>query len=203
VLILLLCVLPSAVLAQLPQPDPGDIWVAFDEIGNQYCALITPFTTDNAIYVLTQDVAGDIAGYEFSLGLDPGLVVFSYTDLTNPGFSINVGTPPGEWIVGIGFCLSGTGIVPLVQLTTGVFAVDANEHLLCPGASDPSSFSPPTPGYLDCSSGLIPFTPYPENSGCSFYYVDGMQPPTFDVGTCSLEGLPTQAESWGSLKSTY
>lgn len=207
-LVLLLLVLPLSALAQLPEPDPGDLWISFDEIGNKLCTVTTPFVTNNVFYVLTQDVPGGIAGYEFSLNIDPLVIVFAGDDLTNPGGSINVGTAPQEWIVGIGNCLAGVGIVPLVQITYGMFALDTFEHLICQQPSDPSSFAPATPGYLDCSGGLFPFTPHPDGnfngpSGCGFFYLAGGAPPNFDVGTCSLEGLPTDTDSWGSIKSRF
>lgn len=204
---LLLCVLPHSTLAQLPPPGPGDLWISFDEIGNKLCTVTPPFVTTNQFYVLATDLAGDIAGYEFSLSIDPSTVVFAANDLTNPG-SINVGTPPQEWIVGIGNCVAGVGIVPLVQFTYGLFVQDSLEHLVCQQPSDPSSFVPATPGYLDCSGGLLPFTPHPDGSfngpaGCGFFYIAGGEPPNFDVGTCSLEGLPADADSWGSIKSRF
>jgi hypothetical protein len=205
---LLLCLWSAAARAQLPQPDPGDLWVSFDEIGNKLCTVATPFVTDNHFWVVTWDIQNDLAGFEFQLTADPSVVVFSAGVPLDPGGDCSLnGTFPFEWICGLGRCLDGAGLIPLVQFTYGVFDTAADARLICQGPSTPSSFDPPVPGYLTCLWDFVPFTPHPSGGvampdGCGMLYA-GSAPPTFEVETCSFEGLLTEAESWGSVKSMF
>jgi hypothetical protein len=121
------------------------------------------------VYVLALGLESDIFAFEFRLEAPPCMIILGAIVLTNPGGSINVGTPPYNYVVGIGACVPNEVLVPLVRLSC--FIVDdacAETALLTLGPSQPTSFYPPTPGYLDCSSNLIRF-----NVGPPFALTDG------------------------------
>lgn len=178
----------------MAQLDPGDLFVAFDAAGTQMSVNPPAFTTTNVAYVMSYGV--DLAGYEFAISItSPDIIIFSATEQTSPG-SINVGTPPLEWIVGIGLCKPGPGVLPLVQLTYGYFVPAITDVLICLGPSDPASLNPPATAYLDCSNSILPF-------GAPPGYV-GLYPPgcgvLYPTADCCVAA---ESRTWGSVKSEF
>jgi hypothetical protein len=179
----------------LAQPQDGDVGLVFDLGFTQPWADPPLFTTTNEFYVLGYNLSGDVAAYEFQLTADPRIVLFSSTDLANPEGSVNTGLPPYSWIVDVGACVSGDGIVPLVQLIYGVFDATARDLTICIGPTTQSSFSPPSPGYRNCAGELARFgianhggRGYPD--GCAVVYGD-------------FSPLAAGATSWGAMKVRF
>jgi hypothetical protein len=186
----LLLVWTSGGLAQL---EPGDAWVAFDPLGTMLTGYPPAFTTDNTFYVFAYGI--ELSGYEFSISIsDPSIVVLGASELTNPEGSINVGTAPLEWIVGVGFC-TGDDFTPLVEVTYGYFVPLITDVLVCLGPSEPASLTPPVPAYLDCAGSILPFTAVP--APC-VVYPDG-------CGVLWPTECPvaTETASWSALKIAY
>lgn len=137
------------------QVAPGELGVYLDTDATISRGSVPAFTTDNELWVIGYELAGDIAGFEFGLTFDPNFIVFA-SEVLYPG-AINVGSPPTDWIVGLGGCYSGSGLVRLAKITYGYFVSSLPDALVCLGPSSPSSFVPATPGYLACDDSLIPF----------------------------------------------
>lgn len=180
------------------QVDPGDLGVYFDQDGAVCSTSVAPFVTTHQFFALGVEL-GDIAGYEFGLTIDPSLIIFSSADATNPGNSINVGTPPSMWIVGIGTCLPGTPVATLVQFTYGYFTGGLTDMTICLGPATPTSFDPPAPGYLDCIGQIFPsgVATFPGDypAGCAVVNPTGTllcEPP-----------VANDASTWGALKAAY
>jgi hypothetical protein len=194
-LAVLLTVVAMASMA-FAQAEPGDLGVFFDAAGTQSTATPAAFVQTNLFYVATFDL--ELSGYEFSVTIgDPSIIIFATSEMTNPGGSINVGTPPNEWIVGIGLCAGGAGAVNLVQFTYGYFVASISDVLICLGPSDPASLTPAVPAWLECGTGgIFPFGiaqngqgRYPD--GCGVLWPTQEGPVANDVG------------SWSSLKAKF
>lgn len=178
------------------QAEPGDVGVFFDLAGTQTSATPPAFVTTNLFYVATFGLT-EISGYEFAINVsDPSILILGGVELTNPGGSINVGTAPLEWTVGIGFCAGNANALNLVQVQYGFFVPIIADVLICLGPSDPASLNPPVPAYLNCSGNILPFGvaqngqgAYPD--GCGVLY------PTND------SPIATDEASWGSVKSKF
>lgn len=176
--------------------DAGDVGVFFDAAGTTTSAMPPAFTTTNLFYVATFGLT-ELSGYEFMLSVSsPDIIIFAAADMTNPGLSINVGTPPLEWTVGVGICVGNPGTLNLVQVTYGFFVPAVSDVLICLGPSDPASLNPPVPAYLNCSGGILPFG-VAENGQGAYPNGCGVLYPTTDAP------IATEATSWGSVKSSF
>jgi len=175
--------------------DPGDAGVFFDPAGTVSRGILPAFVPTN-VYVIGFDLAGDVAGYEGSLAIsDPSILILA-TILSGPG-PLNVGTPT-NFIVGAGGCFSGAGATILITYQVGNFTgAPLNDLLFCLGSATPSSFAPATPGYLDCSSNLLPFG-VAQNGG-------GVYPNGCGVADATAPDFPVGAvqTSWGAVKSQF
>lgn len=181
--------------AAFAQPEPGDMGVFFDPVGTETSACWPSFTQTNHFYVVAFDLSGDLAGYEVGLTIDPTIIVFNSAMVAGAG-PINVGSAPDNWIVGTGSCVPGMGAILLLDFTAGYFVSPVQDLLICTGATTPSSFDPPLPGYLECDDTLTTFgvaesgaPAYPD--GC------GVICPTAEPP------VATDDTSWGSLKASY
>lgn len=177
------------------QAEPGDVGVFFDAAGTMTTAEPPAFTTTNIFYVATFDLP-QISGYEFAVTVgDPNIVIFAANDLTNPGASINVGTPPLEWTVGIGLCAGNAGVINLVQFTYGFFVASVSDVLVCVGPADPASI-PGLPAWLRCDGTIIPFG-VAENG-------EGRYPNGCGVMWPTMQGpVGADTTSWSSVKSNF
>lgn len=191
----LLCMLLSMVVLAGPAfaQDPGDVGIFFDPAGTQSRGTVlasVPFF----LYVVGSDLPGNTAGYEGSLAYDAGLNIILSATFTGPG-PINIGNN-SNWIVGAGGCVNATG--PTVLVTLQMFPLVAvPDAIFCIGPSSPSSFIPPTPGYLDCADGLSPFGVAQSGGGV---YPDGCA-----VANPSDPEYPVGADvrSWSSVKAQF
>jgi hypothetical protein len=192
----ILAILTVFATSAFAQAEPGDLGVFFDPAGTTTSATPPAFTQNNIFYVATFGLT-QLSGYEFMISIsDPNIIIFNAAEQTNPGGSINVGTPPLEWTVGVGFCTGSEGVFNLVQVTYGFFVPTVADVLICLGPADPASLNPPVPAYLNCSGDILPFGvaqngqgTYPD--GCGVLY------PTAD------DPIATDADSWGSLKAKF
>ena len=180
------------------QTFPRDVGVYFDPNGDVCTVDPLPFTFDLEFWVLAFDLDGGIEAYEFGLDIDPRITVLS-SSMVHAGNPINVGQAPADWIVGIGACLDGSGVFPLVEYTWGYVDPGATDMTICLRASSPSSFVPPLPGYLQCTGSLVTFgySSFPGDypPGCS------VAKPT---GTLLCEPpVTTAATTWSALKTSY
>jgi hypothetical protein len=192
----ILAILMAFATGAFAQAETGDLGVFFDPAGTTTTATPPAFTTTNLFYVATFGLTA-LSGYEFMISIsDPNIIIFAAADQTNPGLSINVGTPPLEWTVGVGFCTGSAGTLNLVQVTYGFFVPAVSDVLICLGPSDPASLNPPVPAYLNCSGQILPFgvaengqSAYP--NGCGVLYPSNQSP------------IATDATTWGAVKAKF
>lgn len=193
---LLLSIVMTAVLATSAfAQDPGDAGLFWDEAGTVSNGLMPLFVPTN-LYLIVFDAAGDVGGYEGSLtSSDPSLLLLS-TTLEGPG-PLNVGDPQ-NFIVGAGGCISSSGATKLITWQWGNFSGVPNvDSLFCLGASNPSSFAPAAPGYLDCLGGLNTFGVAQSGGGV---YPDGC---AVANGTDLENPVGTVDASFGAVKAQF
>jgi hypothetical protein len=113
----------------------------------------------------------------------------------------NVGPPPINWIVGTGQCLHASNVLDLVAFTYGNFTANAQDMTICLTPTNPSSFAPPSPGYLRCDEALSALTPYEPHgvpAGC------GVVNPFFAPKKADCDPIvATEDRSGGALKASY
>jgi len=194
---LLLTIVMVAMLASSAfAGDAGDAGVFWDAAGTVSNAPLPVFVPTN-LYVIGFDLAGDVGGYEGSLTISAGpSITILGTTLSGPG-PLNVGDPT-NFIVGAGGCIASAGPTVLITYNIGNFTgVPLNDVLYCLGASNPSSFAPAAPGYLDCLGGLTPFG-LAQNGG-------GVYPDGCAVSDATDPGsvVGTTDESFGSVKAQF
>lgn len=176
------------------QADPGDLGVFFDPLGTQSVASYPGSMVFN-MYVVAFDTPGNIFAYEGSITYDHVSMILLSAIFSGPG-PINIGSSE-NWIVGAGGCIPGAGPVVLVSFQFFLL-VPVVDSLVCLGPSVPSSFLPPTPGYLDCANVLLPFgvaqngMPYYPN-GCAV--INPTAPPPGPIAV--------EQESWGAVKARF
>lgn len=148
-------------------------------------------------YVLGFGLDGQVKGWELSVSLDPAFLILGRT-LDQPG-SLNVGGAD-NWIVGSGGCFDGSSVYTFVTYQAGYFAgpVAPNDALFCLGPSDPSSFSPASPGYLQCSGSLVPMGTTSGLCPCTLYPIGCLVINPSDF--CIVETLST---SFGEVKAGF
>ena len=191
--IMLFVVLISLSLAgaQALAQDPGDIGLFFDVEGTQPTGPIVAAVPFH-LYLVAFDVPGGIAGYEGSLALPPALTLLSAT-FYPIGTSINVGTVD-NWAVGTGDCLPAVGPTLLVDF----FLLDlapVDDIIFTIGPAIPSSFDPPSIGYVDCNFDLHTF-------GVAVY--GGGYPDNSAVGNPTFQPpVATEQENWGGVKALF
>lgn len=175
--------------------DSGDAGFFWDPAGTVSEGVLPVFVPTN-LYMIVFDAAGDVGGYEGSITVsNPSLLLLS-TILNGPG-PLNVGDPT-NFIVGAGGCIASVGATTLITYQYGNFTgVPVNDVLFCLGASNPSSFAPAAPGYLDCLGGLTPFGTAQSGGGV---YPDGC---AVANATDSGSVVGTTAESFGAVKSKF
>jgi hypothetical protein len=190
-----LCLLAMATAA-FAQPEDGDIGVVFDLGFTQPTADPPRFTTNNLAYVLAYNLTPEVCGYEFGLVINPLIIIFA--SVAEPPGNVNLGPAPTNWIVGTGSNYPGTGIVKLVTLTYGTFDASATDMAICLTPSTPSSFNPPSPGWLECGTDLLfPFGIANHSDfygdGCGVLFPTAAQP----------DPVGADQSSWGSVKAQF
>ena len=191
-LVLILVLASSSAFAQAEKYDAG---IFFDAAGTMSATTVAPFTPFN-IYAMGFDLDGEVKGYEFGAAIDPRLTILSSTP--NPPTALNLGLAPANWIVGTGACLTDTPGEWFVMVTWSGMVLDgtATDLTLCITASDPSSFVPAVPGYLQCDATLIPFGVAQNGGG---FYPDGCGV----VNNTMQEPVGITEASWGAVKAQY
>jgi hypothetical protein len=173
--------------------QPGDFGVFADEQGTQTMATVAPYTMAY-MYAVVFDVP-EMAGFEFSVSTDPALLVTDLIgyDLGSDPF-MGTGTLPWSFAIGVGCCSSRLGASPLIRWTYVYFQPQRTDMLACVEPFVPSSFDPPTPGYLDCVGHLIPF-------GIAVPATNAYPAGCFVVNPSGT--VATSRPSWGTLKGRY
>ncbi len=134
-------------------------------------------------YVVVFGVPG-FEVYEVRVEVDPCVVVAGIS--LNPPNALNVAFAPGDFIVGLGSCVSGD-FVEVIRHTALIITPDpacVAEGVISLGAPTPSSFNPPVPGWVDCES---PSNLNPFNIGPPLTFSDTTPVP---VVSFSLEARP-------------
>jgi hypothetical protein len=183
-------------LAQVP--EPGDLGIFFDVGGtqtSQAVSLGSPFS----LWAVAFDVPGGVEAYEMGLRPDPrAFLVGAFF----PAPIIILPIDPLNFVVGTGgVCLPDQGPVQLVQWTFILLTPPVADLLFCLLPYEPSSFDPPSPGYVTCLApdDLRPFGMAQRPGSLANYPVG-----------CAV-GNPTNLEppvagrdvSWGSMKSHF
>jgi hypothetical protein len=122
------------------------IGVYFDPNARLDQAEVAPFATFT-FYVATSDLDGDLSGYEFKLLAPLQVTLLGAAPI--PATSLNVGSAPANWIVGVGSCLDATQARAIVQVT-GMLMADLVNVELRLGAAQPSSVGGSGPAYTIC-----------------------------------------------------
>ena len=129
----------------------ASIGVFFDAAGRQDNAEVAPFSSF-VCYVAMRDLGGDLSGYEFRLLAPPQLTLLGASAI--PASSLNIGSAPANWIVGVGVCLDPMEPRAVVQITGMLMAEAVNLELRL-AASQPSSSSANLPVYALCEESEI------------------------------------------------
>jgi hypothetical protein len=129
------CVAPAATIG-----------VYFDPSARLDRAEVAPFATFT-FYVATSDLDGDLSGYEFRLLAPLQVTLLGATPI--PASSLNLGSAPANWIVGVGSCLDATQARAIVQVT-GMLMADLVNVELRLVAAQPSSVGGSGPAYTLC-----------------------------------------------------
>jgi hypothetical protein len=188
---LLTLLLASTGWAQMP----GDVGVFFDTAGTQTAADIPPFTAFE-FYVVAFDL-GDFQGFELSVVVPPEVIITGGTAYDAPGIiCVGDGCGPQNWVVALTICTDGSGVHPLTVESAMLFTSPGNDVPICVGPFDPSSFTPPAPGYATCAAESIPFGVAENGQG---HYDDAcaILNPTLAIP------IGTGQTSWGTVKSTF
>lgn len=174
---------------------PGDIGIFFVEepaTGGDAREVALPFEPFD-IFVVSFDVPGGMEAYEFGITVPMGMLV-SGGRLLPPG-ATDFGAGDDNWIVGTGGnCIGAVGSFALVRYAAALFLAPVGLDVpICLTPATPTSFSPPSPGYLVCESpgDLRPFTP--AYVGCA--ELNDTDNPCCPVGT--------ESESFGALKARF
>jgi hypothetical protein len=187
ILLTLACVLVAATCAH-GQPQPGDLGVFFDRAATQTSMTALAFMGFH-LYLVATAPPGGLLGWECRLFF-PGQMIVPSRALP-PGRSVDLGQGDDNWIVGTGSCVATSGQAVLVDYSVLMLAA-THDLTICLGPSSPSSFSPPSPGYVTCQhvDDLRPFGA--AYRGCAVVNPAHLEPP-----------VPTGQASWGSLKGHY
>lgn len=136
--------------------DPGDIGIFADAQGTLTTAN-PPAFAQSFLYIVAFDVPGNVNAWEANVG---DLITNAGATILGVGGRppLNVGdNASGNFIVGVGGCVAGTGPTVLATVTYIIFAAAPADTPICLRPSIPSSFQGDTPGYADCSSQIAPF----------------------------------------------
>jgi hypothetical protein len=156
-----------------PSVEAATLGVFFDPDGTQGTANPPRFTTTNEFWVLGFDLDRPYDGYEFSLIIDPNIIVFAVE--IPPGATDLDGDPTdSNWIVQLAACTGELGIQQLARADYGIFDTNSIDLAICVAPASPSNFDPLAPGYSDCDGGLWPFAaahqPGGYRDGCGVLY---------------------------------
>jgi len=189
-----LLLLTLAAPAAADQKAPRTVGLFADSAGNTAELFVTGFIPF-LFHAVGFELDGQVKGWELSVQIDPDFTVLTRT-LDQPS-SLNVGNGD-NFIVGSGGCFVGSPSYVFVTYNVGYFAgpVAPNDAAVCLGPVVPSSFSPATPGYLQCDGTLVPLEL--SEGGCCGLYPDGC---LVINGTQCIIG--TASSSFGEVKSRF
>ncbi len=192
---LMVAVLALGILAMsslaFAQAEPGDVGVFADTAGTQSTLVVTPgFFT---FYVVGFELTPGLKAIEWGLTDNIGFLVQSATFVgplpTNFGTNTDVAAATGA-------CVDGAGVVVLATYAAATFAMPADDSTICIGPFSNSSFSPPTPGYSDCTDTLRPFGVAQNGNGA---HPDGC----LVVNATDSGPVATESTSFGGVKARF
>ena len=175
-------------------PQPGDLGVFFDAAGTAMARVgVAPFVPFN-MYVVSFEVPGGMEAYEFSVTVPAGAIFTGSPSRLLPAGATDFGVGDDNFIVGTGgVCQVTAGAFALVVYQGMMFlAAPAGNSQVCMAGATPSSFPNGLPGYLVCNSpGNL------RNFGAAYTGCAVINP-------TSGEGpIPTDAQTWGSVKASF
>jgi hypothetical protein len=103
------------------------------------------------VYFLADSIPGGMAAYEFGFDAPADIL---WVQAQFPSGCDVCGPAGGNMILGLGQCTVVDAPFSLLRLTGIYFAQPASPQSICLRAHEPSSFSPPAPGYADCGPGI-------------------------------------------------
>lgn len=137
-----------------PLAEDGDIGVFADAAGTATTLTVTPFVP-TPLFITAFNLP-EFNAYEVGLGglLETGASILSVTRF-GPA-PLDFGSA-ANYIVGTGGCVSGDGVLNLIELSVIFLAAPANDTALSIIGSNPSSFANGNPGFNTCDGTLINF----------------------------------------------
>ena len=193
--LLLLLITMSVTAPTCSAQTAGDAGIFADSQGTQNTLAAAHFVPFN-VHAVAFDLELDVLGYEFTfVGLE-GLTVLASSFVG----AVNSGDVEGEYIVGTGSCLDGSGAFLMATLQVGSFTgADLTDKPICMRGANPSSFPAfsDAPGYLRCDGTLRPFTA--ALNECGIY-------PSGCLILNATQGggpIPVETSGFGLLKAGY
>lgn len=171
--------------------ETGDLGVYFDPAGTLTSASVTAFVPFS-YYVIATAPPGGVLAYEFKVEHDPRVTITE--TIVHPPEAFDVGfdadSSTTNFIVSTdGACLEGSQIV-LVEFEAQILAPES-DLTFCLQPATPSSFDPPSPGYLDCATSDIQTFGF-AYEGCAVANPLDLEAP-----------VANEERSWSALKSSY
>ncbi len=167
----------------------NNVGIYFDTVGTDFCGTATNGEIVNAFLVLTNMTAADAKGYELKLVLEGG---FQLVSLGFPVDVVNVGTKPGEQIVGFAYPVAAeAGTVVLAMYTFYVSDESVSSFATIERIYFPSL--PGVPSYLDGDGNIIEMR---QSTG-------GPYDPVFILNGDCFGPVATEETTFDNLKSLY
>jgi hypothetical protein len=187
IMVLMIMAIAGAAYGQ-SDSDANSIGVYFDEDALVYCA--TPGITSGTVFLCVTNISesSGISGWECNVEIAP-LGAYSIYSWTPRGSYINVATPP-DFVVGLGSPLPWAPSIVLLDIYMTILEYTPIYFTVHPAS--PTSFSPPSPGYLEANTNnLVPLG----------YSVGSESICAIINGDCGVVGVEDQ--TWGGVKALY